>query len=207
MNRHATAKKIGIFALIFAIILGISAAVFWHLYYAEFNEIKTTLMEMPDVELIRAWGNPDTTFEDMGAQIRVKDKGDIQFVALSRESFISNSVICLYSIGPYRFECGGSDYDRVDRDGKPVPIIFQGNSIDIEPDGDFAQLFPFQIKTVQDVIGRYDDICGIISNWPVAPERKYFKNKDGIDIYYSTIMEIQQSVPGYPPQSVGSPEP
>ncbi len=184
-------KKLSLSIAVLLIFIGIPAAWLWYTfagpgYYAEFNDIKATLEGMPDVELIRAWGNEDITFEDIGVEIEVKDKGRIMFFALTRDSFKSTSVICLHAIGPYEFEYGGTGYVGVVKaaTGEPVRSQFWGSAIDIGSGGEFAQFFPFQVKTVQDVIARYDDICEIIAEWPEAPERKHFQDEEGTDYWF-----------------------
>jgi len=108
------------------------------------------------------------------------------FFALTRDSFKSTSVICLHAIGPYEFEYGGTGYVGVVKaaTGEPVRSQFWGSAIDIGSGGEFAQFFPFQVKTVQDVIARYDDICEIIAEWPEAPERKHFQDEEGTDYWF-----------------------
>lgn len=191
-------KKLSLSLLTFVIILGIPAVWFWKGRYAEFNEIKALFEKMPGVDLINAWGNEDVTFEDIGAQIRVKDEGEITFFALTRDSFKSTSVICLYSIGPYKFEYEGKGYVGVIKSatGEPVRSQFYGSAIDIGSGGEFARFFPFQLKNVRDVITRYDDICAILADWPIAPEKKHFQDEKGTDYYYSIKKENQQLLPG-----------
>ena len=185
-------KKLSLSIAALVLFSGIPAAWVWYTfagpgYYAEFNDIKATLEGMPDVELIRAWGNADITFEDIGAEIAVKGKGKIRFFALTRDSFRSTPVICLHTIGPYEFEYGGTGYVGVVKTAtdEPVRSQFRGSAIDIGTDGEFAGFFPFQVKTVQDVIARYDDICSIIAEWPEAPEKRHFRNEEGTDYWFS----------------------
>ena len=52
-------------------------------------------------------------------------------------------------------------------------------------DGWFAGFFSFQIQTVQDVIQRYDEICEVISHWPIFPEEQNFISPDGVEIWIS----------------------
>jgi hypothetical protein len=192
MSVPSIVKKLSLSFGTMAILLGLPAVWLWYTfagpgYYAEFNDIKASLTRMPDVELINAWGNEDVTLEDIGAEIRVRGKGVITFFALTRDSFKSTSVICLHSIGPYEFEYEGEGYGGAAKTGtgEPVRSKFCGSSIDVGSGGEFARFFPFQVKTVQDVIARYDDICSILANWPVAPERKHFQNEEGTDYYFS----------------------
>lgn len=192
MSAPLIVKKLSLSIAVLVLLLGIPAVWLWYTlagpgYYAEFNDIKATLKGMPDVELIRAWGNEDITFEDIGAEIEVKGKGRIMFFALTRDSFKSTPVICLHTIGPYEFEYGGTGYVGVVKTatGEPVRSQFWGSAIDIGSDGEFARFFPFKVKTVQDVIARYNDICEIIEKWPEAPERKCFQNEEGTDYWFS----------------------
>jgi len=185
-------KKLSLFIGILAVVLCIPAAWIWYMfagpgYYAEFNDIKETLEGLPDVELIRAGGNKDITFEDIEAEIRVKDKGRIAFVGLTRDSFKSAPDIRLYAIGPYEFGYRGKGYIgvRMTATGEPVRSDFTGFAINIGSEGKFSRFFPFQIRTVQDVIARYDDICSVLASWPAAPERGRFTDEEGTEYYFS----------------------
>jgi hypothetical protein len=185
-------KKLSLSIAALMLFLGIPAAWVWYTfagpgYYAEFNDVKATLEGMPEVTLIRAWGNEDVTLEDIGAEIEIEDKGRIMFFALTRDSFKSTPVICLHTIGPYEFEYGGTGYVGVVKTatGEPVRSQFWGSAIDIGSGGEFAQFFPFKVKTVQDVIARYDDICQIIAKWPESPARQHFQNEEGTDYWFS----------------------
>ena len=62
---------------------------------------------------------------------------------------------------------------------------FLGSSIEIGEGGWFAGFFPFKISNVQDVFKKYDEICEVISKWPISPEKKYFRYGDGTEIWFS----------------------
>lgn len=157
--------------------------------YVEFNEIKAILKSIPNVELVYAWGNEDITFEDIGATIQVKGKGKMTFFSLTRNSFKTTSRICLNSIGPYKFQIEGEGYFGVIETAtrKPIRTKSMGDTIEIGSKGEFAQFFPFTLNNVQDTIAQYDNICMILSKWPVAPDKKHFRDKKGRDYYYSII--------------------
>ena len=156
-------------------------------YYAEFNDIKKSLEEMEGVSLIDAWGHEDLTFEHIGAEIEVAEKGLVRFTELSSSSFTSNPKICLEKIGPYHFTYRGNGYIGVNNieTNKPMISEFMGSSIDVGKDGWFAGFFSFQIHSVQDVIQRYDEICEVISQWPIFPKEQNFISRDGVEMWIS----------------------
>ena len=185
-------KKLGVSIGALLIFLGVSVFWIWYSfigpgYYAEFNDIKTSFSDMEGVALIDAWGHEDITFEDIGALVEVEDKGPITFVQLSPDSFSSTSKICLQSIGPYQFEYNGTGYAGVKNNetGEPMISQFHGSSIEIGEDGWFAGFFPSKIEKVQDVFKKYDEICEVISNWPVSPQKEYLRLGDGTEIWFS----------------------
>jgi hypothetical protein len=185
-------KKLSLRIAALIVFLGIPTVWVWYTfaepgYYAEFHDIKATLEGMPDVMLIRAWGNDDVTFENIGAEIEVDGKGRIMFCALTRDAFRSTPAICVHTIGPCEFEYSGTGHVGVVKatTAEPVRSQFSGSAIDIGSDGAFARFFPFRLKTVQDVIARYDDICHILAKWPEAPERQHFRNEEGTDYWFS----------------------
>ena len=156
-------------------------------YYAEFNDIKKRLEDMEGVRLIDAWGHEDLTFEHIGAEIEVAEKGRVRFTELSTSSFTSNPKICLEKIGPYHFTYRGNGYIGVHNieTNESMMSEFMGSSIDVGKDGWFAGFFSFQIHSVQDVIQRYDEICEVISQWPIFPKEQNFISRDGVEIWIS----------------------
>jgi hypothetical protein len=87
---------------------------------------------------------------------------------------------------PYNIIVEGEGYVGVVKTGtgKPVRSQFYGCAIDIGRKGKFAQFFPFEMRNVQDVIARYDDISTIIAQWPMEPDKNHFKDKEGNDYYF-----------------------
>ena len=142
---------------------------------------------MEGVSLIDAWGHEDLTFEHIGAEIEVAEKGRVRFSELSSSSFTSNPRICLEKIGPYHFIYRGNGYMGVNNIETNEPMIseFMGSSIDVGKDGWFAGFFSFQIQSVQDVIQRYDEICEVISQWAIFPKEQNFISPDGVEIWIS----------------------
>ena len=185
-------KKLGVSIGALLIFLGVPVFWIWYSfigpgYYAEFNDIKTSFSDMEGVALIDAWGHEDITFEDIGAVVEIAGKGRITFVQLSPDSFLSTPKICLQSIGPYQFEYNGTGYAGVKKyeTGEPMISQFLGSSIEVGEGGWFEGFFPFKISKVQDVIERYDEMCEVISQWPVSPEKEYFRYEDETDIWFS----------------------
>ena len=185
-------KKFFIGIVVAALILSLPVIWVWFTfagpgYYGEFNDIKKSLEDMEGVSLIDAWGHKDVTFEHIGAEIEVAEKGRVRFSELSSSSFTSNPRICLEKIGPYHFIYRGNGYMGVNNIETNEPMIseFMGSSIDVGKDGWFAGFFSFQIQSVQDVIQRYDEICEVISQWAIFPKEQNFISPDGVEIWIS----------------------
>lgn len=204
MTLKSIAKKVLLSLVALAVILGIAAFWLWYKYvgpqrYAEFNDIKERFQEMPDVELLDSGGHEDLTFEDIWATIRVEGKGEIKFYGLTRESFEEPKHILVNAIGPYNISFEGEGFRGVIKTatGEPVRSRFWGGSINVGPNGRFTAFFPFEMRNVLDVIAHYHDICAVLAEWPVAPEKNHFKDEEGTDYYYYVKMiqtENQKSV-------------
>lgn len=187
-----TTKRLSLLLFILLVALCIPAVWVWWTffgpgYYAEFNDIKNAFQNMPEVEIVRAGGNEDVTFEDIWARIRIKGKGEMMIGGLTRQSFENISPhISIREIGPYKPKIEGKMHIGATEiaTGKPVRSQFWGSGIDIGSEGAFARFFPFQIKNMQDAIARYDDICAVLAEWPVSPDKKHFQDENGNDYYY-----------------------
>lgn len=191
MPKFLIVKRLSLLLFILVIVLCIPAVWLWWIfagpgYYAEFNYIKNAFQNMPEVEIIRSGGNEDVTFEHIWAHIRIKGKGEMTIFGLTRNSFKNTPHLTLASIGPYNVKIEGNMRIGATEitTGKSVRSQFWGSGINIGSEGAFAKFFPFQVKNVQDAIARYDDICAILAEWPVLPDKKHFQDENGNDYYY-----------------------
>ena len=176
------------------VFFGLAACVLWFFlkgpgYYWELNDIKAEFRKTPGVELLDAGGYDDITLTRLWAEIRVKGKGGMTFMSLTRKSFKDAPDVCLAEVGPYRFIIRGKTYfEGTDGDtGKRVRDLteFYGTCIDVGPEGEFSGLIPFPIRNVRDAIAHYDDIRTALSGWPVAPDSRRIDLKDGAYCIYS----------------------
>ena len=159
-------------------------------YFAEFHDIMARFEEMPNVQIIYIGGTHDITYEEISAIISIEDKGEMELYALTRNSFENPAHISLSSICGYEILVEGEGYLGVtNASGEPVRSKFYGGSIDIGSEGVFADVFPFQIKNVQDAIAKYDDICTVITEWAVDPAENHIQDKNGTNYYYSAKKE------------------
>jgi hypothetical protein len=176
---------------------GIASSLTWWYcgYYAELNYVKRILLHMRGVELVQAWGNEDVTLEDIGAHIKVRNKGDMTFFQLSRQSFNTGDRIIIGSIGGLEPRSKGHGYFGVYQTstGEPTKSEYFGSSIQLNRDSHFAKEFPFKIQTVQDAIGHYDDIYRIINEWPRCPKYKTVTDSDRNVHCFCTTDDVNSS--------------
>ena len=71
------------------------------------------------------------------------------------------------------------------RTGEPVWTTGWANSIDVGPGGPFAELFPFTLTCVQDVLDHFEELCAELDTWPVQPGYARLEDEDGSRYYYS----------------------
>lgn len=174
-----------------------SSYTWWHLgYYAELNGVKRIFRHMQGVQLVQAWGNEDVTLEDIGAHIRVRNKGDVTFYQLSRQSFSSGDKIIIGSIGGLEPRSKGYGYFGVyiTSTGERTKSEYFGSSIQLNGDTYFVKEFPFRIQTVQDAIAHYDDIYRVINKWPRCPKYKTITDSDGNVHCYCTTDDVTSSI-------------
>ena len=62
-----------------------------------------------------------------------------------------------------------------------------GFAINLIGDGAFAKMFPFEIKNIQGLVNKYDEVEGVISQWPNVDKKKYLEDENGNEYNYYTI--------------------
>jgi len=167
-------------------------------YFTEFNEIKSKFLEMPIIDIVQMGGNKDVTYEDIWAEINVKGKGKITFYGISRESFKETPKIVLGKIGDYdiRWE-GEGDIEVTNSETgnrESIRSKLTGNAINIGKNGEFAQFFNFEIKNIEDVITKYDQILSVVASWPTEAKKKYFRGQNGTDYNFYVSKELKAEV-------------
>ena len=167
-------------------------------YYTEHNDIKSQLLKTPNIDIIQMGGNKDLTYEDIWAEINVKGKGRITVFALSRESFKKTPKIVLGKIGDYdiRWE-GEGDIEVTNSETgnrESIRSKLTGNAINIGKNGDFSQFFNFEIKNIEDVITKYDQILSVVASWPTEAKKKYFRGQNGTDYKFYVSKELKAEV-------------
>ena len=172
--------------------LGVAAGCLWYYLigpgrYAEFEDIQARLRQMPGVELLDASGHEDVTFEIHGFTIDVEDRGVIAFGALGRDSFEYSDHLSIQAIGGYEVIVVMEGYIGVYRaeTKEPMRSTGWGYGIDVGPNGPFSRFFPFPLSNVQNVLDRYEEICGELAGWPIQPEYATFQDENGTHYYYS----------------------
>lgn len=175
--------------------LGVAAAYLgYHGYYmigpgryAEFEDIQARLRQMPGVRLLDASGHEDVTFEIGSFTIDVEDRGEIAFGALDRDSFEVADHLPIHSIGGYEVIVVMEGYIGVYRaeSGEAMRSTGWGGGIDVGPEGPFSRFFPFPLSNVQQVLDRYEEICGELAGWPLQPEYRTFQDEEGTHYDYS----------------------
>jgi len=54
-----------------------------------------------------------------------------------------------------------------------------GIGIDVGPEGPFARLLPFSLRSAQDAVDHYDSICRVLSGWPLQPAHETLQDVEG----------------------------
>jgi hypothetical protein len=187
--------------------LGVTVACLWYYLigpgrYAEFEDIKDRLRQMPGVELLDASGHEDVTFEIGGFTIDVEDRGVIAFGALDSDSFEYTDHLVIQTIGDYEVFVVMEGYIGVYRaeTKEPMRSTGWGYGIDVGPKGPFSRFFPFPLSNVQNVLDRYEEICGELAGWPIQPDYATFQDENGTHYYYSVRDPLSDEAWIHPPE-------
>ena len=62
-----------------------------------------------------------------------------------------------------------------------------GLAINLIGDEAFAKMFPFEIKNIQGLVNKYDEVEDVISQWPNVDNKKYLEDENGNEYNYYTI--------------------
>jgi len=162
-------------------------------YFKEFNAIREELEKIPNIEVLEMnyYEDKDIPFLPevcrISANVRIHGKGEMLFHYLTKESFEETQSLNIVSVNGHAFRYRGKGYKGVYKaaTGEKVRSEFAGGSILVGKQGDFANLFPFEISNVQTAIEKFDDIAKVIESWPETPEPPAaFTAADGSDYFY-----------------------
>ena len=194
--RRAPLRTIIFKVLIFLFLFpGLPALWVWYAffgpgYWAEFKDVKQQLESIPGIEIKHLGYNEDITLEDISAEIYVRDKGIIRLYSLTRDSFKEPKAIGFGAIGNFDIRFVGKHFiDVTNEQGKRESIKHNvsGFAINLIGDGAFAKMFPFEIKNIQGLVNKYDEVEDVISQWPNADNKKYLEDENGNEYNYYTI--------------------
>ena len=142
-------------------------------YEYEMNQIKSDLNEIEGVSVIDIWGHNDLTLENVGARIKIKDKGEIVLLDLSSEANDYPNSVIVSEIGGYKFR-SFSCFDYEDK-GYHEGISF---SLNIGENSEIGNQIGIEFKNPQIVIENYNSILNVVQKLKRVPEWNYYKNDD-----------------------------
>jgi hypothetical protein len=200
MNRPAT--RTPVLALLGMLVVS-SAVLYWYQYYgpgydAELRVIRGALERLPDVEILELGGYDDhdvlllPALEHVAARVEIAGKGELVFAELTEDSVGDAQHLWLVSVGPYRIRVRGEGHMGVYMldTGESVRSEFSNGMIDLGPQGEFAHLFPFDVRNIQTAVERYDELLEVVSGWPQTPAApRHLRDARGTDFYYWVATE------------------
>lgn len=71
--------------------------------------------------------------------------------------------------------------------GNAYSDCYSGPGLILGQNGNCRKLIPLNIKNVQDIIAKYDEILKIVENFPRYPNYGYFSDNKGHEIYYQSF--------------------
>ena len=159
-------------------------------YWAEFKDVKQQLESIPGIEIKHLGYNEDITLENISAEIYVRDKGIIRLYSLTRDSFKEPKALGFGAIGNFDVRYTGTQFmEATNEEGEQESVKSEvvGYAINIIDGGVFSEMFPFDIKNVQDLVQYYDEVLEVISKWPDAEHKKNLKDDKGNEYHYYTV--------------------
>lgn len=187
-----SSRAISYLAIGTLLLLGASAGYVWYTFmgpgrYSEAEWFKEQLAEVPGVTHVEVYGHDDVGYEINGFALEVEGHGTLHLGGLEHPSSDPLEKIHIYSIGDrevtYVMEGFIGTYNG--RTGAPTRSTGFGNGFTVGTKGAHAHLFPFPLHSVADVVERYDDICAVISAWPVQPDYAKLVDGDGVRWFYA----------------------
>lgn len=151
-----------------------------------FKTVRQELEKIPTIEIVRIEARHDDDI--VNALVKVKHKGLLQFLMLTKESFYNSPHLLVKRFG-YLKTTSTCYPDGTGGDNIRLDVGIQGNE---------SVLFPYKMHNVQDVINHYDDIVAVIQTWPKNyndPHASHFQNKtkEKIEQCYYGIENANQS--------------
>ena len=141
-------------------------------YEYEMNQIKSDLNKIEGVSVIDIWGHNDLTLENVGARIKIMDKGEIVLLDLSSDANNYPTSVIISEIGGYSFSTFSCfDYEDM---GYHKGLGF---SINISKNSEIGQQIGIDFKSPQMVIENYDTILKVVESLKKVPEWNYYKNE------------------------------
>lgn len=162
-----------IFLLVFLIpILGLW--IFGTFFYEhEMNRIKSDLNKIEGVSVIDIWGHNDLTLENVGARVKIMDKGEMELLDLSSDANDYPNTVIISKIGGYSF----SSFSCFDYEDKGYHKGL-GFSINISETTEIGKQIGIKFKSPKMVIENYDNILKVVKSLKKVPEWNYYKNED-----------------------------
>ena len=166
-------------------------------YDSELKAIRGDLQAMPQVEIVELAGIDDDLLflhelAHIRARIQIAGKGEMTFYDLSQDSARDTKHLQLVSVGPYRIRTRGEGHvgAYAAATGTPVRSEFGACCVDIGPEGEFAHLFPFELRNIQAAVAHYDEILEILGDCAEPPPRpRSFRDARGRDFYFWVVTQ------------------
>lgn len=174
------------------LLLGASAGYIWYISmgpgrYAEAERFKEQLAQIPGVTDVEVYGHDDVGYEINGFHLELDGHRILSLGGLEDPSSDQLERIHIYRIGDqevtYAMEGFIGVYDS--RTDAPMRSTGHGNGFTVGAKGAHAHLFPFRLHSVAEVVQHYDEICAVISAWPVQPDYAKLVDNDGVRWFYA----------------------
>lgn len=137
-------------------------------YYHEFNSIKKNLERNEKVEIVEIWGNPDLTFENVYAVLKVKNKGNLSIYNLSSDENQFPEEVLIGEIENYTF----------------VHFLCRNSmswNLNVGTESDFGKKTGLKFNNVDDVIDHYDEILKYVETFKSFPQYNYLQSSENTE--------------------------
>jgi hypothetical protein len=183
MAKISKLNKPSVIALLILIIIGAVLFVtfpilsyFFKLYFvfpsieqASVAEVKRQVAALPGVKLVwqKAWEG------DSMATIAIKDKGEVYFW------YVAGDVPRIDTITPYGRQVIDTDFQCEDKTLTGQREQAYITPLVISKDAPLGKLFPFEVRTIADLVKHYNDIVNIVDTFPKQTSSVQITNQQG----------------------------
>jgi len=119
-------------------------------------------------------------------KVSVKGKGVMRFDRVTNDSFKKTDEIWLHHIGGFDvLTWAFTDWGVIDANKKHIRTWGGGDHISVAGASQIPAIRSLKINNIEDAICHYDELLGILTNWPEYPANTRITLEDGTEFHFA----------------------